>query len=438
MEAEGSQLIVLPEMWHPGYFSFDRYAEAAKDTPAMWEALSEMAAALGACLHAGSLVESDNGCLYNTSVLFGPDGAQIAKYRKMHLYGFNSREQQLLEPGEEVVVADTPLGRLGMAVCYDLRFPRAVPTHDRTRRRRLPGGFSVAASPRRSVEHAAASPSPRKPGIPVRMQRRRADCRRRGPVRTLRCHRSMGHTPWPHWATTPVSPTQKCNLETPKHPVIGSPPSPTAGYSATPTEDLVLRREDGTAFRYTAKRLILAGYTARDTQAVAAYIAKLEEEGIAPPDEVPSYFVLGGDRLTTSARLEVTTAASCGEVEFALLIDEGEIWVAAASDHTDRALEAIDIVASKQNCPKVLSPDVWRLGDVEDHWDELVFEARTPAGAGRAYPGRLGVNPSAASGADRSRKGTIRRCSARHRHLVGHGPGAGGLRIPRQLRSRAA
>ena len=384
MEAEGSQLIVLPEMWHPGYFSFDRYAEAAKDTPAMWEALSEMAAALGACLHAGSLVESDNGCLYNTSVLFGPDGAQIAKYRKMHLYGFNSREQQLLEPGEEVVVADTPLGRLGMAVCYDLRFPELF------RRMTEFGavGFLVAS----------AWPHPRVEAWSTLLRARALEnqaflfaCNGVGPTAggAVLCGRSAVIDPWgipvaslgddPGVADTEVQ-LGDAQESRDRFPALAD-----RRLLSDPDEDLVLRREDGTAFRYTAKRLILAGYTARDTEAVAAYIAKLEEEGIAPPDEVPSYFVLGGDRLTTSARLEVTTAASCGEVEFALLIDKEEIWVAAASDHTDRALEAIDIVASKQNCPKVLSPDVWRLGDVEDHWDELVFEARTPAGAGRAY-----------------------------------------------------
>ena len=152
-----------------------------------------------------------------------------------------------------------------------------------------------------------------------------------------------------------------------------------------PDNDLVLRRDDGTALRFSATRLILAGYTARDTQAIAAYIAKLEEEGIAPPDEVPSYFVLGADRLTTASRIEVATASSCGEVEFALLIGDDDVWVAAASDHTDRALETVDITASKQNCPKVLSRTVWRLRDIEAHWDDLLFEARTPAGSTDCY-----------------------------------------------------
>jgi hypothetical protein len=152
-----------------------------------------------------------------------------------------------------------------------------------------------------------------------------------------------------------------------------------------PDNDLILRREDGQALRFSAKRLILAGYTSRDAVAVAAYIAKLEEEGIAPPDEVPAYFVLGADRLTTSTAIEVATPSSCGEVEFALLVDKDDVWVAVASDHTDRGLETVDIPASKQSCVKVLSENVWRLSDIEDHWDELTFEARNPAGADNAY-----------------------------------------------------
>jgi predicted amidohydrolase len=65
---------------------------------------------------------------FNTSVLFGPDGDRLAVYRKIHLFdvdvpgGVRFRESETVAPGEEVVVADTALGRIGMSVCYDLRF----------------------------------------------------------------------------------------------------------------------------------------------------------------------------------------------------------------------------------------------------------------------------------------------------------------------------
>jgi predicted amidohydrolase len=69
--------------------------------------------------------------LHNTSVLLAPDGALAAVYRKIHLFdvdlraqgGRCYRESLLIAPGEEVVVADTPFGAMGLSVCYDLRFP---------------------------------------------------------------------------------------------------------------------------------------------------------------------------------------------------------------------------------------------------------------------------------------------------------------------------
>ena len=384
MFAEGADLIVLPEIWHPGYFSFDRYAEAAEDTPALWEAVSEASATLGACLHAGSLVEAADGRLYNTSVMFGPDGEVLAEYRKMHLFGFNSREQQILSPGDQVVVADTPLGRLGLAVCYDLRFPELF------RRMTELGaiGFVVAS----------AWPHPRVEAWSTLLQARALEnqaylfaCNGAGPTDSgsVLCGRSAVIDPWgvpiaslgddPGVASATVD-LADAHASRQRFPALAD-----RRLLGDPDRDLILRAEDGAAVRFSAKRLILAGYTARDTAAVAAYIAKLEEEGIAPPSEVPSYFVVSADRLTTGSWLEVTTSSSCGEVEFALLIDEDEVWVAVASDHTDRALEAVDIVASKQSCAKVLSAEVWRLDDIENHWDELVFEARTPAGDSRPY-----------------------------------------------------
>lgn len=383
-EASDSDLIVLPEIWYPGYFAFDEYERAADATAELLDAFSKMAAAAKACLHIGSLIEAEDGNHYNTSVLFGPDGTELARYRKIHLFGFGSQEQQVLTAGTDVVVADTPLGRLGMAVCYDLRFPEMF------RRMVEQGaiGFIVAS----------AWPHPRVEAWSTLLRARAIENQAfmfacngvgsAGKSATL-CGRSAIVDPWgvtvaslgddPGTAIAAVD-MAAATAARDRFPALAD-----RQLLAEPDNDLVLRREDGQALRFSAKRLILAGYTSRDAVAVAAYIAKLEEEGIAPPDEVPSYFVLGADRLTTADTVEVATPSSCGEVEFALLIDEDEIWVAVASDHTDRGLETIDIPASKQSCVKVLSEDVWRLSDIEEHWDELIFEARNPAGAEVAY-----------------------------------------------------
>lgn len=82
-------------------------------------------------LLAGSIAEVSDlpGKARNTSVLFSPDGSIAAVYRKIHLFdvdlgnGPSFRESEVVEPGGEVVVADTDLARFGMTICYDLRFP---------------------------------------------------------------------------------------------------------------------------------------------------------------------------------------------------------------------------------------------------------------------------------------------------------------------------
>ena len=99
--------------------------------------LAALAAELKIHLSVGSLPERrllDDGSVdqqhcYNTSLLFGPDGSRLAHYRKMHLFdvdvpgGLTIRESDTIAPGEDLAVADTPLGRLGLSICYDLRFP---------------------------------------------------------------------------------------------------------------------------------------------------------------------------------------------------------------------------------------------------------------------------------------------------------------------------
>lgn len=123
-QATGHDLVLLGEMWPCGYFGFEHYATVAEplDGPLMRQ-LSARARSLGAWLLAGSIPERDGERLYNTSVLFDQHGTLVAHYRKAHLFGYQSREPELLTPGNTPVVVDTPWGRAGLAICYDLRFP---------------------------------------------------------------------------------------------------------------------------------------------------------------------------------------------------------------------------------------------------------------------------------------------------------------------------
>lgn len=119
-----ADLVILPEIWNVGFMSFDRYISEAEDKegPTM-TALTQAAKEAGVYIHSGSFVEKDEDAFYNTSYLISPQGEILGTYRKIHLFGYNSLETQILTPGDAVTVVSTPLGNFGMATCYDLRFP---------------------------------------------------------------------------------------------------------------------------------------------------------------------------------------------------------------------------------------------------------------------------------------------------------------------------
>jgi predicted amidohydrolase len=123
--AKGADLVVLPELWGVGYFAFEHYQELSEpmdgDTVTAGQ---EWARQLGCHLHLGSFVERGaDDRLYNTAVLIDPAGEIAHTYRKIHVFGYRSREAELLTPGTDIAVADTPIGAVAATTCYDLRFP---------------------------------------------------------------------------------------------------------------------------------------------------------------------------------------------------------------------------------------------------------------------------------------------------------------------------
>jgi predicted amidohydrolase len=108
-----------------GAFAFETFAEEAEPLEGpTYEAMSKAASDAGVWLHAGSIVERDpDGPLYNTSLVFSPDGELARTYRKIHRFGFDSGEAVLMGAGEELTTVRLPETTLGLATCYDLRFP---------------------------------------------------------------------------------------------------------------------------------------------------------------------------------------------------------------------------------------------------------------------------------------------------------------------------
>lgn len=124
-ERERSGLVVLPELWTTGAFAYESFAAEAEPLQgATYEVMAKAAREAGVWLHAGSIPErAADGALYNTSLVFSPEGELAASYRKIHRFGFDKGEAVLMGAGTELVAARTPEAVLGLATCYDLRFP---------------------------------------------------------------------------------------------------------------------------------------------------------------------------------------------------------------------------------------------------------------------------------------------------------------------------
>lgn len=117
-----ADLLVLPELWAAGAFRYDQFVDAAEpfDGPTLALARS-WASTFDLQVHAGSFVEEDGDRRYNTSVVVSPGGEVLLKYRKVHPFGRN--EARLLTGGDELAVGRIGDLEVGLATCYDLRFP---------------------------------------------------------------------------------------------------------------------------------------------------------------------------------------------------------------------------------------------------------------------------------------------------------------------------
>ena len=153
--SNGADVIALPEMWDCPYSNdyFREYAETADGETVKF--MSDLAAELGVYLIGGSISEIDDDKVYNTAFFFDREGRMIGRHRKTHLFdidvegGIRFMESDTLTAGDSATVIDTEFGKIGVAICYDVRFPELFRrmTLDGARMVILPAAFNMTTGP---------------------------------------------------------------------------------------------------------------------------------------------------------------------------------------------------------------------------------------------------------------------------------------------------
>lgn len=128
----GASVVVLPEMFTSlcSHEYFHQYAEPGDGRT--FQSLSRWAGEYNVILVGGSIPETENGKLYNSSFVFDRNGELLARHRKVHMFDidlkdqFTFNESDTFTAGDDYCVFDTDLGRFGVAICFDIRFPEYI------------------------------------------------------------------------------------------------------------------------------------------------------------------------------------------------------------------------------------------------------------------------------------------------------------------------
>ena len=153
---ENPDFVILPEMFCCPYQTenFPIYAE--KEGGPVWQQLSGYAKQYGIYLIGGSMPEKDaEGNVYNTSYIFDREGKQIGKHRKVHLFdidvkgGQTFKESDMLTAGDSDTVFDTEFGKIGVMLCFDIRFPELsrMMVNDGAKVIFVPAAFNMTTGP---------------------------------------------------------------------------------------------------------------------------------------------------------------------------------------------------------------------------------------------------------------------------------------------------
>lgn len=118
---KAADMVLLPELWATGYDLINLADYAYPLGEGLFAETAEIARENQLYI-AGSLISRDKGKLKNTASLYSPQGKLIGSYSKTHLFPLMN-EDEYFAPGEALSIAGTPFGKIGFAVCFDLRFP---------------------------------------------------------------------------------------------------------------------------------------------------------------------------------------------------------------------------------------------------------------------------------------------------------------------------
>ncbi len=130
--AKKADIIILPEMFNCPY-SIESFHNFAEEYPGKTTTmLSKTAKKLKKYIIGGSIPEMKDGSIFNTCFAFNREGKLIAKHRKIHLFdvdvkdGITFKESDILSPGDKITIIETEFSKIGVCICYDMRFPELI------------------------------------------------------------------------------------------------------------------------------------------------------------------------------------------------------------------------------------------------------------------------------------------------------------------------
>lgn len=127
---------------------------------------------------------------------------------------------------------------------------------------------------------------------------------------------------------------------------------------------------------FTLNSVLVVGYSGSNTKKIMEHIEELEKElGVPAPKKIPTIFECSREVLTFESEIGFVGNMTSGEAEYLIIKHSNKIYIGVGSDHTDRKLESVSVLKSKQVCPKPLSKKLWLYEDIKEYWNNIRIES---------------------------------------------------------------